>query len=151
MTPEALSFVPITAALIGIIGTIFGAFFGAWLVSRYTTGREQIARRRAFRAAIQSIQYELNSLRIPDEGPTAKDRPYFLYDWQTRTIPEVRNRCAAILEDIPSCQKDAFEALVMRFSTQGQRHDISQEYLRYSDKMAELKAILQEMIDLVGT
>lgn len=145
--PHNTIIIPIITALIGIIGTAFGG----WLVHRFTVTREREVRKRAFRAAIRSIQYELAAIQKPDQSvqEPGMGRVFLLDDWQVKMLPEVRERCAAALEDVPFNQRAALEALLMQFSSQRDRLNIH-ELGKHDDRKAELHAILESMIKLAS-
>ena len=141
-------FINITPALIGLIGVLIGAA----IVHHFTIARDGESRKRAFRAYIRGVQYDLNILMQNWKQQHPGD-PYFLYDLQKETVAEISSRCSIVLEDIPVRHQAAFVDLMMQFSRQGRRNvdpyegKQPEKPLLFSDHQKKLFDILQNMID----
>ena len=126
-----------------LFGGVLAAIIGGVTVHFLTIKRDVRNRRRAFRAYIQSVLSELETMDFKDAVHAGN--PYFLYDWKKSLIPCVRTECARILEDIPFARKGEFETLMMQFSRQGHRRIEPYETKTYEEERQNLAGILVKM------
>ena len=85
--------------MINLISALGGAFIGGLLVHFLAVIRERDTRKRAFKAFIQSLIYELDAFAINIKATIQKGNPAFLYDWQQKAVPSLRVECARIRQD----------------------------------------------------
>lgn len=135
-----------------IVSGLTGGLAGAIVTTCFTLWREKRARKRAFRAYIKSLQWDLDVL-MANWKHTDQGNPYFLFDWQKEAASKMAAPCTAILEDISAKSQERFIELLMQFSRHARRD--SDPYkgkqpgqpLLYENKQRELNGMLQKVIE----
>ena len=97
---------PHWAIILPWVGSVIAAFLGGVWVNRLTMNREADSRRRVFRGTIRAIAARIELARFIS-----------LHKAYQESVPEVRDECSKIVDDIRFWRRKRFTATCERYCT----------------------------------